>query len=120
MSADVAELMILAEKERAIIHTDEAFALRQVIWKAMDAYWEYLNRNGLCWTDDCRPRATGLVAQYDIGMGGKYDVYLKDGPLHRLYGKGQDPWPMWDNDEEPLPPQSRTETARVPWRSQHE
>jgi hypothetical protein len=102
MSAD---LIIQAQKEQAIIHTPEADALQEAIYNALDAYFQYLDRNGLISSDDkpSKAKASGLVATRDLV--GTYDVYLKDGPSHRLYGTGQDPWPL-DQDLWPLPPES--------------
>jgi hypothetical protein len=42
-----AELIIQAQKEQAIIHTPEANALQEAIYNALDAYFQYLDRNGL-------------------------------------------------------------------------
>ena len=42
-----AELIIQAQKEQAIIHTPEANALQEAIYNALDAYLQYLDRNGL-------------------------------------------------------------------------
>ena len=87
-----AALMREVEAERAITETPEAVALMDNIFKSISDYWDYLDRHGLIY-DDKRNlmRASALHVIHDIcGC----EIFLKDGPIDRLFNGGEDPDPF--------------------------
>jgi hypothetical protein len=58
------DLMAEAEHERKVADSREAQALQQKIYKAVDAYWQFLEDRGVLWEDD-RLKASALVVTLD-------------------------------------------------------
>jgi hypothetical protein len=87
-----AALMAEAKAEQAIVDMPEAKALQHAILDAVTAYYEFLNSHGLFYDADRELlRASGLNVFCD--MCGTIDIILKDGPIDRCYGNGEDPDP---------------------------
>jgi hypothetical protein len=82
-------LMAEVQAERTIRDTLEARSLQVEIHKALEAYWEYLDRHGLIYDDERDlMRASALHVIYnDAGS----EIILKDGAIDRRYGNGEDP-----------------------------
>ena len=92
-------LIMEAARERKLADSPEGQALLSAIDKAVNAYSDFLDRNGLIWEDrgECmlpRLKAQALVVTLDYGDGDNaVDISLKDGPLDRVYGNGVNPDP---------------------------
>ena len=92
------DLMAEAEHEREVADSPEAQALQANIYKAVMAYSDFLEREGVIWQDGVRdwdpdlPRmkAQALVITFDYGKYG-IEIHLKDGPIDRVYGNGVNP-----------------------------
>jgi hypothetical protein len=85
------ELMNEVQAERAIAETQEANALQMEICKAVAAYYDYLDRQGLIYDGERDlMRASALHVIYDV-LG--CEIILKDGAIDRRYGNGEDPDP---------------------------
>jgi hypothetical protein len=87
------DLMAEAKREREVADSPEGQALLDTIFKAVRAYSEFLERQGLIWdltADVPRMKATALVVIDDYNM---FDqrVTLKDGAVDRVYGNGTNP-----------------------------
>jgi hypothetical protein len=114
MSENTAEhpergLIIEARIERALSNSPEAQALQEDIFKAVQAYVDFLHRHNRIWQDGSDPndiprlKAQALVVTADFGDGcNAIDITLKDGALDRVYGKGVNPDP-WGRDADPPP-----------------
>jgi hypothetical protein len=88
-----AALMTEVKTERAITGTAEAEALQEAIFDAVTAYYKYLDRHGLFYDADRElVRASELHLICD--MCGDIEIILKDGPIDRRYGPGEDPDPF--------------------------
>jgi hypothetical protein len=104
-----APLMAEVNAERAIADTPEAKALQDAIVEAVRAYYEYLDRHGLFYDDDRNlVRASGLHVICDLS-GDDFEIILKDGPIDRCYGDGEDPDPFGEgrNPTRPKKPRGR-------------
>jgi hypothetical protein len=107
-----AALMAEVTAEQRIVNTPEACALQEAIFEAMLAYYKYLDANGMfCKDEPLSPdqikqqreeiergtycgdwplqRASAVVAT--CNWIGEMDLFLKDGPNDRRYGRGEDP-----------------------------
>jgi hypothetical protein len=103
-------LAIEAKIERDLVNGPEAEALQDAIAKAVIAYSDFLERNGLIWEYGCDPtdpdfprmKAQALVVTRDYGdANGGVEIVLKDGALDRLFGDGVNPDPYgFDADPE--------------------
>ena len=80
-----------------LVNGPEAEALQDAIAKAVIAYSDFLERNGLIWEFGCDPtdpdfprmKAHALVVTRDYGdANGGVEIVLKDGALDRLFGDG--------------------------------
>jgi hypothetical protein len=88
--------MAEASREREIADSREGQALREAIFKAVNAYSEFLESHGLIWEygvdpDDPnwpRMKAEALVVTLDYGKCNGIEIRLKDGALDRVYGNG--------------------------------
>jgi hypothetical protein len=93
------DLMAEAKHEREVADSPEAQALQADIYKAVDAYSEFLEREGVIWEfgvkdpDFPRMKAQALVITFDYGKYSGVDIQLKDGALDRVYGSGVNPDP---------------------------
>ncbi len=90
------DLMSEAKQEREVADSPEADALKDDIVRAIVAYSDYLDRNGLIWEETpsgIRMKASALVVTLDYGRGDQIGITLKDGPLDRVYGTGFNPDP---------------------------
>jgi hypothetical protein len=86
-------LMAEAKREREVVDTAEAQALMAAIFRAVSTYRDYLDCHGLFYDDDRELMlASGLRVTCDIN--GEMEIILKDGPIDRLYGDGEDPDPF--------------------------
>jgi hypothetical protein len=86
-------LMAEVKVERDIADTPEAQALQEAIFTAVRAYYDYLDLNGLFYDAERElVRASALHVICD--MCGDVDIMLKDGPIDRRYGDGEDPDPF--------------------------
>jgi hypothetical protein len=91
-----ASLMAEVAAEERIIGTKEAQALQHNILTAVNAYYEYLNQNGLFFDHERELlRASALIVTCD--MNGEIEIVLKDGAIDRRYGTGGDPDPEGRN-----------------------
>jgi argininosuccinate synthase len=89
-------LMAEVAAEERIIGTKEAQALQHNILTAVNAYYEYLNQNGLFFDHERELlRASALIVTCD--MNGEIKIVLKDGAIDRGYGTGGDPDPKCRN-----------------------
>jgi hypothetical protein len=88
-----AALMAEVEAERAIADTPEAEALQDAIFHAVKAYYEYLDRHGLFYDAD-RQLLKASALHVICDMLGAMEIILKDGPIDRRYGQGEDPDPF--------------------------
>jgi hypothetical protein len=96
------DLMAEAEHERQVADSPEGQALQEAIYKAVYAYSEFLDRNGVIWEfgvdpddpDWPRMKAQALVITWDYGKGRGLEIALKDGALDRVYGNGVNPDPF--------------------------
>lgn len=67
--------------------------------KAVMAYSEFLEREGVIWEDGVkdpdfpRMKARALVITFDYGRYSGIEIQLKDGALDRVYGNGVNPDP---------------------------
>jgi hypothetical protein len=92
-------LMAEAKREREIVDSPEAKRLQDAIFKAVDAYSTFLERNVLTWEsgpddpDWSRLKARALVVTVDYGLMNGIQIDLKDGALDRVYGNGVNPDP---------------------------
>ncbi len=94
-------LMEEAKREREVADSPEGEALREAIFKAVEAYSQFLEREGLIWEygvdlndpDWPRLKAQALVITVDYGRANGIDITLKDGALDRVYGNGVNPDP---------------------------
>ena len=79
--------------ERQVADLPEAQVLIHAICEAMRAYWDYLERSGVLFTDEEYPQAKcdALVATMPMGEYGTIDIALKGGALDRLYEDGEKP-----------------------------
>ena len=108
------DLMAEAKREREIVDSAEAEALRDAIFKAVDAYSTFLERNGLTWEfgpydpDWPRLKARALVVTVDYGLMNGIQIDLKDGALDRVYGNGVNPDPH-DLGPPDIPHKQRTD-----------
>jgi len=86
-----------AEHERQVADSPEAQALQEDICKAVRAYSEFLNRNGVIWEYsgpvDCDPRlkAGMLVVTQDYNQLDEIDIRLQDGAIDRVHSSGVNP-----------------------------
>ena len=95
------DLMVEANREREVSDSQEAKALQEAIFKAVNAYSEFLDRHGLIWEfgvdpddpDWPRLKAQALVVTVDYGRCNGIDITLKDGALDRVRGNGVKPDP---------------------------
>jgi hypothetical protein len=95
------DLMAEAKREREVVESPEGQALLNAIYKAVDAYSQFLERNGLLWEFGVNPddpyfprlKAQALVVTLDYGRLNGIDVSLKCGALDRVYGNGVNPDP---------------------------
>jgi hypothetical protein len=86
-------LMTEVKVERDIADTPEAQALQEAIFTAVRAYCDHLDRHGLFYDAERElVRASGLHVICNIC--GDVDMILKDGPVDRRYGDGEDPDPF--------------------------
>ena len=83
-------LMAEAARARELAKSPESQVLLRALMDAASAYWDFLDSNGQIFEDE-RVKATALVVTVELG--GTVDVTLKDGPLDRVYGNGQNPDP---------------------------
>jgi len=96
------DLVARAKREREIVSSPEAKALQGAIFKAVQAYSDFLERHDLTWRDGDDGElptmmAQALVITADYGADyGSIDITLKDGALDQLYGEGADPNPCDD------------------------
>ena len=88
-----------AKREREVSDSPEAQALQADIYKAVNAYSEFLEREGVIWEfgvkepDFPRMKARALVITFDYGKYSGIEIYLKDGAIDRVYGNGVNPDP---------------------------
>ena len=107
------DLMAEAEHEREVADSPEAQALQADIYKAVMAYSDFLEREGVIWqfgvTDPDFPgmKARALVITFDYGKYSGIEIYLKDGAIDPVYGNGV------NADPEGLAPTSRTRRAET-------
>jgi hypothetical protein len=95
------DLMAEAKREREVADSQEGQALQHAICMAVNAYSEFLEREGLIWefgVDLCDPdwprmKAQALVITLDYGRCRGIEIQLKDGALDRVYGNGVNPDP---------------------------
>jgi hypothetical protein len=88
--------MAEAQHEREVVDSPEGQVLLNEVFKAVDAYSKFLDRNGVIWDDDVgdlpRLKAQALVITFDYGSGDcDIVVNLKDGAIDRVYGNGKNP-----------------------------
>ncbi len=86
-----------AQAERTIANTPGAQVLQRGIIKAVEAYCEYLGRNGLFYGEERNWMRALQVTCYEWG---DIDILLKDGALDRCYGDNFDS----DPDDRALDP----------------
>jgi hypothetical protein len=84
------DLMTEAKHEREVADSPEGEALKEEIYKAVDAYWRFLEDRGVLW-DGERLKATALVVTVNCIR--TIDIRVKDGALDRVYGNGTNPDP---------------------------
>jgi len=90
-----------AQHEHAVVNSPEGQSLLQAMCKAVNAYSEFLERNGLIYEFGLKPedpdwprmKAQALVVTVDYGKMNGIEVALKDGALDRVYGDGVNPDP---------------------------
>jgi hypothetical protein len=93
------DLMAEAKRERKVADSPEAQALQADIYKAVNPYSEFLEREGVIWEfgvrepDFPRMKARALVITLDYGRYCGLEIKLKDGALDRAYGNGVNPDP---------------------------
>ena len=95
------DLMAEAKREREVADSAEGQILQQAICKAVNAYSEFLEREGVIWqfgVDPADPnwprmKAQALVITLDYGRCSGIEIQLKDGALDRAYGNGLNPDP---------------------------
>ena len=95
------DLVAEAKREREIADSAEGQVLQQAICKAVNAYSEFLEREGVIWEigvdpadpDWPRMKAQALVITLDYGTCRGIEIQLKDGALDRVYGNGLNPDP---------------------------
>jgi hypothetical protein len=93
------DLMAEAKREREVADSPEAQALQTDIYKAVNAYSEFLEREGVIWDSVSgnlifpRMKARALVITLDYGRYCGPEIKLKDGALDRVYGNGVNPDP---------------------------
>jgi hypothetical protein len=91
------ELLAEAEREREAVNSREGKALLDAVVKAVGAYSDFLDRQGLIWDHDLDPdnlprmKATALVVTVDYGKAEQMDIVLRDGAIDRVYGNGTNP-----------------------------
>src|SRR6516165_3309419 len=89
-------LMIEANRERELADSPEADALQEAIFKAVEAYEQFLHHHNIIWEDSPNPgdpprlKATALVVTRDFGEN-YFDISLKDAAVDRVYGNGVNP-----------------------------
>ena len=92
------DLMSEARREREVADSQEAQALQVDIYKAVNAYSEFLERESVIWEfgvrdpDFPRMKVRALVITLDYGNCG-LKIELKDGAVDRVYGNGVNPDP---------------------------
>jgi hypothetical protein len=101
------DLMLEAQREREIADSPEGRTLRPAITKAMFAYSDFIQHEGVIWDDEDddpddpdyrgypRLKAQALIAVVDFGKdaGTSVNIFIKDGALDRVYGNGTNPDP---------------------------
>jgi hypothetical protein len=94
-------LMAEAKQKRSLIDSPEAEKLKNAIFDAVDAYSDFLDRQGLIFEDRADPddlprlKASALVVTKFYGEHyGTTDITLKDGACDRVYGNGVNPDPF--------------------------
>jgi hypothetical protein len=93
--------MLEASRERASVDSPEGQALLDAVTDAVQAYSDFLEREGIIWedpaADDGLPRlkASALVFMVDYGtIEGGVKVTLQNGALDRVFGNGKNPCPF--------------------------
>jgi hypothetical protein len=87
------DLMAEAKREREVADSAEGQVLQQAICKAVNAYSEFLEREGVIWefvVDPADPnwprmKAQALVITLDYGRCRGIEIQLKDGALDRVF-----------------------------------
>jgi hypothetical protein len=93
-------LMMDAKIQRELINSPEADGLHEAIFKAVQAYVDFLHHHNMIWDDGPNPdpprlKAQALVVTVDFGEDpGTIDISLKDSALDRVYGDGVNPDPF--------------------------
>jgi hypothetical protein len=95
------DLMAEAKHEREVVGSPEAQALMNAIFKAVQAYSNFLEAQGVIWQEGVDPgdpdwprlKAQALMITLDYGLANGIDIKLKDGALDRVYGNGKNPDP---------------------------
>jgi hypothetical protein len=82
--ADITRALDAAHETR-VARTKEARELQDAICVAMRAYWDYLDRNGLLFTDGEYPEAKCDALVVTMTNDGDIDILLNGGALDRLY-----------------------------------
>jgi hypothetical protein len=112
-------IMTEVKIEREIMDSPEAKALQEEIFKAVTAYWHFLNDHGLIWQEigDDRPRlkaeAVVVTCGYLEDGAEACEIKLKDGAIDRVFGDGVNPDPDGRDADPPRPP--RSPRRRDPW-----
>lgn len=90
------DLMAEAAREREVVNSPEALALREALFQAFFGYSEFLNHHGLIWDDSFdfpRLKAQALVVCEDYGLANGIEIAPKGGACDRVYGNGMNPDP---------------------------
>jgi hypothetical protein len=93
--------MAEAKREREVVDSPEAQGLQDAIFKAVAAYSDFLEHNGLLCEfglvpgdpDYPRLKARALVITVDYGLMNGTQIDLKGGALDRVFGNGVNPDP---------------------------
>jgi hypothetical protein len=90
------DLMAEAEHERGVADSPEAERLKDAIFKAVNAYSEFLEREGVIWDEKpeiprLKAEALVITVDYAVEAGGTIDITLKNGACDRVFGNGVNP-----------------------------